>query len=359
MGEGLILLKRKIVSVVIIAILICVNGCDRGSLSIQEDVLKCMTMNGIEKCYITKANRYENINYIVENVDVSQVEVDEYISDELESYEKLIDVKGRTIVEDGDFVGVSYVVYYKGKEVNNVENENLKVGAGYFNKEIESALIGAKIGKTIKTTISVPENDENRQLAGKTEIVEITVRNIWCMETEKLTDKFVKEYYGLRDVDAFYKFVKRKILEQKKAEAETIAKETLMNQVIQCYKYDLDEDVVLNYALSKYNDYEAMAKGYGTTMEEFVLDFFGESLEDFYESCYEDAENEIKGMLVIGAIAFEHNLNFSKETIIEEEGEDKSSSRDMDAKDTVFQKYQKIKEKVMEYIISEISEVSS
>ena len=274
MGEVFMLLKRKIVSVVIIIILICIDSCDNRNLSIQEDVLKYMTMNGIEECYIMRANSYDNINYIVENVDVSQVEVDEYISDELESYEKLINVKERTIVEDGDFVSVSYVVYYKGKEVNNVKNEKLKVGAGYFNKEIELALIGAKIGEKIKITISVPENDENREMAGKTEIMEITIRNIWYMETKKLTDKFVKEYYGLRDVDEFYKYVKRKILEQKKANAEAVAKETLMNQVKQCYKYDLDDDIVLNYALSKYNDYEVMANEYGTTMEEFALDFF-------------------------------------------------------------------------------------
>ena len=314
-----------------------------------------MTINDIENCYITKTNSYYNINYTVENVNVSKAEVDEYINDELESYEKLIDVKGRTTVEDGDFVSVSYVVYYKGEVVNNVENENLKVGAGYFNKEIELALIGSQIGKKIKITISVPENDENRELAGKTEIVEITVRNIWYMETEKLTDKFVKEYYGLKDVDEFYKFVRRKILEQKKAEVEAVAKETLMNQVMQCYKYDLDGDVVLKYALSKYNDYEVMAKGYGTTMEEFVLDFLGESLENFYESCYETAENEIKEMLVIGAIAFEHSLNLSEEITIEDEGEDKSISGDMDAKDIVFQEYQKIKAKVIEYIITEVS----
>ena len=60
-------------------------------------------------------------------------------------------------------------------------------------------------------------------------------------------------------------------------------------------------------------------------------------------------------MLVIGAIAFEHNLNLSKEAIIGEEEEDKSISGDMDTKDIFFQEYQKIKEKVIEYIIKEIS----
>lgn len=348
-------MKIKIYYVVIISILICINGCKSRNLPIQDDVLKYMNINGIEKCYIMDENSYENLNFVVENVAVSQAEIDEYISNELESYEKLIDVKERQVVKSGDFVNISYTVYYNGKEVNNIQNENLKVGAGYFNKEIELALIGAKIGEKIKTTIYVPESDENSELAGKTEEVEVIVKKIQYMETKKLTDKFVKKYYGLSNVDEFYEYVKIKILEQKEFEAEAAAKEMLIYQVIQCYDYDLDDDVVLNYALNKYNDYELMANGYGTTMENFVLDFFGVTLEDFYESCYEDAENEIKEMLVIGAIAFEQNLSVYNEIIIEKEEDYTNISQNIDEKDSAFQEYQKIKEKVIENIITGIS----
>lgn len=345
------MLKGKKLFCFIAALILCLSGCNNNA-PIQEDVLTHMKINNIEKCSIKQTGNYNDLLYTVQDISVTQTEIEEYINNELESYEELIEIKDRKVVEAGDFVNISYVVYYNGIEVNNVKEEILKVGAGYFNAEMESALIGANLGEAFETRIIVPEDDDNKELAGKTEKAVITVNKIQYMKTVELTDEFVQEYYNKNDIDDFRKSIKGEIEEQKKVEASSTAKEQLVSQVKECFEYDLDNDDVLNYALTKYNEYEEMARGYGADMEEFVSDFFGKTLKDFYDSCYEKAEDEIKEMLIFGTIALDQGLSISQKSMNEKMADNNNGLEHLDEKEISSLKYQILRDGVLEYLIS-------
>ena len=75
---------------------------------------------------------------------VTKEEIDEYIKDDLESYNQIVDVTDRDYVKVGDYVNVSFKVYYNNEIVNEVENEAFVVSKNIYNEQIESNLIGRK-----------------------------------------------------------------------------------------------------------------------------------------------------------------------------------------------------------------------
>jgi FKBP-type peptidyl-prolyl cis-trans isomerase (trigger factor) len=123
-----------------------------------------MEMQGIEECNITKVGDFANLKHSIAATEVTDEEIAAAIQTELESYEDLVPITERTTVEDGDFVTIESTVYCDGEVVNFSKSEVLKVGAGYFNEELESALIGARKDKKFTTVITVPEDDANKKL---------------------------------------------------------------------------------------------------------------------------------------------------------------------------------------------------
>lgn len=323
-------------------------GCTTEHQIISSTVAEKMNLLGIENCQITKIGEIPESEYIDKEVKVSASEIEENIQLELEAYEKLKPAK-HNVVKKGDFVNLKYTVYCEDKVVNEVKEEEIKVGAGFFNEKIEKDLIGAKKGKTYIINIQVPKDDENKNYAGKIEVIKYQVNEIHYMFQPKLTDKFVQKNYGLKSVEAFYEYKKEHIIKEKELEQINQKREDIIQELIEKSSFNLDRNFILNYAEVIYYEYKDMAAGYGRSIEEFVRDFFNENMDQFYERCCNEAEKEIKRFLVIGAIANEINAVVSNKDI-----EKKYENLDVDTlsdSDITMYKYQLLEEKVLDYLV--------
>lgn len=322
-------------------------GCNTKHQITNPIVEEKMNLLGIKNCVITELGEIPKYEYTDEEIEVSASEIEENIQLILESYEKLKPVD-RNVVQKGDFVNLAYIVYCEGKIVNEVKDEEVKVGAGFFNEEIEENLIGAKTNKTYTMNIQVPKDDENKEYAGKEEKIEYRVNKIQYMLQPKLTDKFVQKNYGLKTVEEFYEYEKECIAKEKETELLNQKKAAIIEELIEKSSFDTDNNFVLDYAEVVYHEYENMATGYGNSIEEFIKDFFNENLDEFYERCCNEAENEIKRFLVIGAVADKINVVISDKDI-EEYGNLKID--DLDDKNIISYKYEVLEEKVWNYLI--------
>lgn len=126
-------------------------------------------------------------------------------------------------------------------------------------------------------------------------------------------------------------------------------REDIIQELIEKSLFNLDRNFILNYAEVVYYEYKDMAIGYGSSIEEFVRDFFNENMDQFYERCCNEAEKEIKRFLVIGAIANEINVVVSDKDI-----EKKYENLDVDTlsdSDITMYKYQLLEEKVLDYLV--------
>ncbi len=67
-------------------------------------------------------------------------------------------------------------------------------------------------------------------------------------------------------------------------------------------KFSLDEKQVVNYATTFVNNYQMLANIHNQTLEKYI-EKNNKTENEFYQLCYEEAEDEVKSILIIGALA--------------------------------------------------------
>ncbi len=347
--------KKKSIFLSVIFLYIMVVG---GTIYFTQKELKISTIaqqklkhEKVASSKIKKLCDLSQFAYKEPEVTITEEELQQCVKDELEQYEQLIELKDKKIVEENDYITISYTSTCEGQIIDRKDRRKLKVGAGNFDIDLEKELVGAEKGKKITVTKTISKDVDMEQLAGKEETVEMVVTKISKLEQVELTDEWVQENYELENVEAFYEMLKEEYITQEQAVAQANAKEKLLQEVLKACEFDINDDEVLEYALSRYNEQENNATGYGTDMETYIQDFYGMSIDDYYEKCYKEAENEIKRMLFVGAFSDKYSLNV-REKDVQELIEIMGTSMDKVAKkDYVLYEYEVLEEEVLEQLI--------
>lgn len=345
---------KKIQLALIIVLILILSSCEL-NISISPISKNKLKYEKIENCKITEICDIHKLNYQVKKVKISEKEIEECISDELEQYYKYEEITNRDYVKKGDYITISYISKCENKVIDKNDNRKLKIGAGNFDKQVEKAIIGATKNKKFKVTITIPKNEELKSIAGKKEIIEITVLSISKLIKPDVTDNWVKKHYGFKSVNKFYESLKNKYIQQEKAFATLNAKEKLLTDAINASGFELDRDSVLSYAKKLYYDEESNASGYGTDIEEYVKSFYNIDLDVFYQQCYDNAENYIKRILLIGALAEEKNISVNKQDLTDYLKAYNLSIQTISKKEKHLYKYEILETKVINYIIDEIT----
>ena len=152
-----------------------------------------------DNCYIV-CNDFTNLDYVRENITVTDEELNEYIKENILSGMETVEPNDHTVVEDGDVVDIDY----SGKiddvafEGGTAEGQKLTIGSGMFIPGFEEALIGMEIGETRDINVTFPEDYQATDLAGKDAVFTIVLNAIDGTSTvpDKLTDDMVETYYS-------------------------------------------------------------------------------------------------------------------------------------------------------------------
>lgn len=104
-------------------------------------------------------------------------------------------VEGRQNILDRDLVDISYKVEVEGKVIEDSEGETVQVMMGdlsYF-QDLEEALKGRSIGEEFTFTHHYPEDNQNKDVAGKEGVFTVKVVSLKQRILPDLTDEFVAE----------------------------------------------------------------------------------------------------------------------------------------------------------------------
>lgn len=309
----------------------------------------------IKEFYFVQKRDYDLKTINIENstIIVTDKEIEEYINTDLESSGYFIEIQDRDIVKEGDFVTVDYQIYLDNELVNQGKQETLKVGADYFSEEFEKALLGAKIDENYTTTIKVPISDNNKQYAGKTEQVNILVTSIKYKYVPKLNDEFVRKNYDLYTVADYYDYVKKKLTENKKNQKIVDEKKRQIMELLDAFDVEINYEELSNYAISKYEDYKKMAEEMSMDLEEFVNQILGTSMEEFYDNCFDEVEQELKKIIVVGVIAKKEGIDVSSGEMEEYMKENEISKQELENEFAqAALNYKVLEEKVLVYLTS-------
>jgi trigger factor len=136
------------------------------------------------------------------------------------------------------------------------KNMSIHVGEGKFDKKIEKQLLGMKLDEKKFVEKKYPKSSKNKELAGKSEFFNLTLRKIEKRETPELNDEFVKSLNesGLETVDALKTRIEENLKFRYEDDANKNFIENASKTLIENNEFEVPDSMVDNYLDRLYED---------------------------------------------------------------------------------------------------------
>lgn len=212
--------------------------------------------------------------------------------------------------KDGDTVNIDYVGKKDGVAFDGgtASGYDLVLGSQSFIDGFEDGLIGAKKGETRELNLTFPENYGNEELAGADVVFEVTVNDV--KRVPELTDALAEQIDSETKTAAAYREKIRDVMQQNEDHSarQTLAYQAI-NTVVENSEITVAQDAVdwkVADLIANYYD-PMMKQSYGMGLSQ-MLAMQGQTLDEFKSDLSEVAEETVKQMLVMDAIAAEQNF---------------------------------------------------
>ena len=263
--------------------------------------------------YVT-LGEYKNIAVTVSAQ--AQVEDSDVDSNALQLYNSKVTAENGGIMdraaEDGDTVNIDYEgkkddVAFQG---GTAQNQSLTLGSNSFIDGFEDGLIGVKPGETVDLNLTFPENYQSTELAGAEVVFTVTVNFIYPKDAADMKDEVVAGFdtEDYSNVEELRKYVYNMLAAQNLSTYNSNVRNSIMSTVIEnsTFAEELPAALVEQYKTNISNSITSTAAMYGMDADTYLGYVAQTDLETFASV---NAENSVKQMLVLKAIADKENMN--------------------------------------------------
>jgi len=242
---------------------------------------------------------YQGIETEVAKIEITEEDLVKRIDAMRQMHSELIDRENQEPAQKGDMVMVQYEGFRDGQPVKGVKADSYPIDLGGSNlmPEFEAGLLGMRAGEEKDLDINFPEDYPDKDIAGKSILFKVLVKEIKERRLPDVTDEFAKDV-GFENVDGLTAEVRKEL----KKERESQRKNGITQQIVQ-FLIDKTDLPVPSRLLQK--RVEAMVQEArsrmktGTLRKEDERDF-NAALEKQYEP---EAEKRIKMGMILTKIA--------------------------------------------------------
>ncbi|MDF2540891.1 MAG: trigger factor [Herbinix sp.] len=262
-----------------------------------------------------KLGEYKGVEVTVEQLEVTDEDVETKIQTDLEAAATSEEVTDRP-VQEGDIVNIDYEGLKDGVafEGGTATGYDLTIGSGNFIEGFEEQIIGANKGDKLELNVTFPEDYTATDLAGQAVVFKVTVNAIKKSVVPELTEDFVTANTDYDTIDAYKTGVREDLA------AENV--ETMKNNKIN----DVFNTIIENSEITSYpqtlidefktqmtDNYTQYATQYGMELEAFIQSYYGMTLEDFNKELDAMAEEAVSQQLVFEAIIEAEGIELTDE----------------------------------------------
>ncbi|WP_296091183.1 trigger factor [uncultured Treponema sp.] len=288
-------------------------------------------------------------------VEIGEKELNEELKAIQERNAVVIDKKEGEPVEKDNIVTIDYKeLDDSGAAIQGSEREGFvfTVGTAENIYKIDDEIIGMKKDETKEISKTYDAKDENKDLAGKTKKISVTVKAIKLRNLPALDDELaqdVSEKY--KTLDDLKKDISKGLESAKNRKIAELKSQSLLEQLVEKNPIVLPKSMVQAEMESRWR---MMAQQFQTTPEQLekMISASGQSKENMLTQWTGDAEKMLKSRLIVDALIREKNIAVTPEEVEAEFAKiaDESGS----SLDEVKEHYKDARAK--EYIIDEIKE---
>ena len=212
----------------------------------------------------------------------------------------------------GDFVTFDFAGTLDGVPFEGGASEDfqLELGSGRFIPGFEDQMVGMVAGSNGTIKVDFPENYGNPTLAGKPAEFVVAVKEIKVKELPELNDDFAKEFGEFETLEE----LKAKLAEFQQAQEERRIENDLRDRLLKALieKNDLEIPETLvdrQVAMMLDNTKQRLAS------QRFSLEMMGMTDDSYKAQFRETARGQVKGELLLDAIAEKESLEATDEDI--------------------------------------------
>ena len=288
-------------------------------------------------------------------VEIGEKELNEELKAIQERNAVVIDKKEGEPVEKDNIVTIDYKeLDDSGTAIPGSEREGFvfTVGTGENIYKIDDEIVGMKKNETKEISKTYDAKEENKDLAGKTKKISVTVKAIKLRNLPALDDELaqdVSEKY--KTLDDLKKDISKGLESAKNRKIAELKSQSLLEQLVEKNPIVLPKSMIQAEMESRWR---MMAQQFQTTPEQLekMISASGQSKENMLTQWTGDAENMLKSRLIVDALIREKNIAVTPEEVEAEFAKiaDESGSTIEEVKEH----YEDARAK--EYIIDEIKE---
>jgi trigger factor len=243
---------------------------------------------------------------------VEDKEVDARLEEMRQNMARLEPVEGRDVAQAGDFATVDYEATVDGNAFpgSKADGVTVELVPGELVESNVAALEGSKVGDTKELDYAFPADYRVEEVKGKTARFKFNVKGLKKKVVPELNDDFAKETGEAQSLEELRGKIRKDLEQGKRNKALADERDALLKALIERNAFEVPKSMVdrtIDNMLE--NRLRTMAR-MGMDPRRLNLDF-----SRLREDLREEATKEVKGALLIEAIAQKENIQASDEDL--------------------------------------------
>ncbi|MFC1751966.1 trigger factor [Thermoproteota archaeon] len=261
-----------------------------------------------------KLGKYKGIKIKKDKVEIKESDVDERINQMREQYAeyKLVE----SPVQDGDIVRANIKAVSEGQEIPEWTRQNvgLKVGVDTLGKEFDEELISLNKGDSKSITIEYKDDFQAKELAGKTVVYDVEIAEVRQKSLPELTEEFISKISQCKTEQELRDQLRENMEKKAQMDSNEKMQHDLITEIVKGSKMVV-QDVLVEREIDR------GVERFKESLTRLRMDLDGylkmanKTMGEIREEMRPDAEQKIKGELVIDAVAEKEAIQVTDEDI--------------------------------------------
>lgn len=262
-----------------------------------------------------KLCKYTGNEIKVHSAEVTEHEIEHEIHHLLEDNAKFDAVE--RAIKNGDVALIDFMGF-----IDNVEfaggtgkDYSLEIGSHTFIDNFEEQLIGHKKGDKVDVNVTFPKDYGAAEFQGKKALFKVDIKEVREKHLPELNDKFIADATEFETVEEYRKHITAHIQDMKTNDQEQEYEYNLRELLLANTEIEIPEIMIANQVEGDIHRMREMLKAYGLTLEQYIMQSGGTTLEEYEKSMRERVLKNIKTRFIYRKIIEEEKLEPSQEEI--------------------------------------------
>jgi trigger factor len=200
-------------------------------------------------------------------------------------------------------VDFTFAIPEHPEETTSGQDATVEVGTGRLLPGLEEGLIGMSLGETRDITVTMPEDNPNKDVVGKQGIFTVTLKEMKKKELPELNDDFAQQFGDFETI-AEMRVKLAEMREQHELDRiKTDLKTRVIDALIEKNPLEVPDSMVRRQVEFMLENLKNRLKGQNMTLEMMGLDENG-----FKERFWGEATQKVKGGLLVMALVEQENI---------------------------------------------------